>query len=165
MNKKEMEHIIPLRREFVKTSRHKRAPRAIRTIKEYVQRHSKIPEVRIGKALNHLIWKDGIKNPPGKAHVLIKEEDGFASVELVGTKYEADKVQLAPSEEAEGGLKGKLQDAVAEAKGSGSDDTKEEKETSEEKSDEKKPAKKDSTSKKESDAKKDDKETSSKKTN
>lgn len=127
MNKKQTEHVIPLRREFVKTSRHKRAPRAIRTIKEYVMKHAKTSEVRLGKHLNEAIWGKGIKNPPGKVSVTLVQEDDYVSAELSGKTFEKTVVQLEASQEPEGGLKGKLKDAVDEVKGASKkdDDSKE----------------------------------------
>ena len=85
---------IPLTvtRQIPKT---KRAPRAIKEIKEYVRRHmtdksaaeDEEKEIRkdvwIDFKLNELLWSRGIENPPAKVRVkAIRFEDGLIEVSL-----------------------------------------------------------------------------------
>lgn len=74
----------------------KRAPRAIKEIKEYVRRHmtdksaaeedeekALRKDVWLDYKLNELIWKRGIENPPSKVRVkAIRFEDGLIEVSL-----------------------------------------------------------------------------------
>jgi large subunit ribosomal protein L31e len=72
----------------------KRAPRAIKEIKEYVRRHmmektSEDDEEKVKKEvwldyrLNELIWSKGIEHPPSKVRVkAIRFEDGLIEVSL-----------------------------------------------------------------------------------
>jgi large subunit ribosomal protein L31e len=73
----------------------KRAPRAIKEIKEYVRRHmtdkcaaedeeKKLKkDVWVDYRLNELIWSEGIENPPRKVRVkAIRFEDGLIEVSL-----------------------------------------------------------------------------------
>ncbi len=73
----------------------KRAPRAIKEIKDFVRKHmaEKLPEDEEGKGekrdvwvdykLNELIWSRGIENPPRKVRVkAIRFEDGLIEVSL-----------------------------------------------------------------------------------
>ena len=75
--------------------RTKRAPRAIKEIKEYVLRHmgdksadkddekGKKKDVWIDFKLNELLWERGIENPPSKVRVkAIRFEDGLIEVSL-----------------------------------------------------------------------------------
>jgi large subunit ribosomal protein L31e len=75
--------------------RTKRAPRAIKEIKEYVRRHmTEKPsgaeedeepkrEVWIDYRLNEYLWSNGIENPPSKVRVkAIRFEDGLIEVSL-----------------------------------------------------------------------------------
>ncbi|MEM4233440.1 MAG: 50S ribosomal protein L31e [Thermoplasmata archaeon] len=75
--------------------RTKRAPRAIKEIKEFVRKHmaEEMPdeeeekgqkkEVWIDYRLNELIWSRGIENPPKKVRVkAIRFEDGLIEVSL-----------------------------------------------------------------------------------
>jgi large subunit ribosomal protein L31e len=73
----------------------KRAPRAIKEIKEFVTRHlmekgaeedeekKQKKEVWVDYRLNELIWSQGIENPPSKVRVkAIRFEDGLIEVSL-----------------------------------------------------------------------------------
>ncbi|HKZ88721.1 MAG TPA: 50S ribosomal protein L31e [Thermoplasmata archaeon] len=74
--------IIPLRaiRAAPRTSR---APRAIKAIREYVNRHLKPDRIFIDDVLNEAIWARGRENPPSRIRVkAIKFEDGSAVVSL-----------------------------------------------------------------------------------
>ena len=75
--------------------RTKRAPRAIKEIKEFVRKHmaEELPEdeeekgkkkdVWVDFRLNELIWSRGIERPPGKVRVkAIRFEDGLIEVSL-----------------------------------------------------------------------------------
>jgi len=85
--KKTLERVytIPLRKEYQKAPHYKRAKRAISAIYDFVQRHVKTNDIKIGKFLNLKIWERGIKNPPHHVKVTCtKKEDGTATVELFG---------------------------------------------------------------------------------
>jgi large subunit ribosomal protein L31e len=75
--------------------RTKRAPRAIKEIKEYVRQHmvekpsgaekdeETTREVWIDYRLNEHLWANGIEHPPGKVRVkAIRFEDGLIEVSL-----------------------------------------------------------------------------------
>jgi len=79
---------IPLRKEFSKAPRYKKASKSIRAIREFIKKHMKVDEVLIGKYLNLEIWKNGPKNPPSKVSVKVVKEENKARVELVGAPEE-----------------------------------------------------------------------------
>jgi len=73
--------------------RTKRAPRAMKEIKDYVIRHmadksqsgdeEKKREVWVDNKVNERIWAEGIENPPSKVRVkAIRFEDGLIEVSL-----------------------------------------------------------------------------------
>ncbi len=85
---------IPLKVTKV-VPRTKRAPRAIKEIKDYVRRHmaghvseedeekEEQKDVWVDYRLNELIWSRGIENPPSKIRVrAIRFEDGLIEVSL-----------------------------------------------------------------------------------
>jgi large subunit ribosomal protein L31e len=82
---------IPLRKEFQKAPRYKKASKSIRAIKKFVSKHMKTENVIIGKYLNQEIWKNGPKNPPSKVSVKVVKEDDKVKVELVGAPEEPVK--------------------------------------------------------------------------
>jgi len=81
------EYIIPLRREWLKIPRYKRAGRAIKAIKEYIAKHMKVPDrntdlVRVDMYLNQEVWFKGRKSPPAKIKVKAHKEGDTIIVEL-----------------------------------------------------------------------------------
>ncbi|UCH89658.1 MAG: 50S ribosomal protein L31e [Thermoplasmata archaeon] len=71
-------YTIPLRKTK-NVPRPKRAPHAIRTIKQYVAKHMKsdLKAVWIDPPVNEMIWSQGIEGPPSKVRLRAKrvEED------------------------------------------------------------------------------------------
>jgi large subunit ribosomal protein L31e len=80
---------IPLRKTFLKVPRYKRTNKAITALRDFIIRHMKSEDIRIGKNLNQELWKNGIKNPPHHVKVtLIKEDSGLVKAELFGFKFD-----------------------------------------------------------------------------
>jgi len=84
----EREYIIPLRREWLKVPKYRRAERAITAIKQFLLRHMKIydkdlKKIKIDHYVNEEIWFKGIKKPLAKIKVkVIKYMDNSVSVSL-----------------------------------------------------------------------------------
>jgi len=81
----ERTYTIPLGRTRL-APRKKRAPRALRLIREFARRHMKAEEVKIAPELNELIWSRGVEKPPRKIRVRME-------------KYEDGTVRVYPAEE------------------------------------------------------------------
>jgi len=85
----ERNYNVPLRREFLKAPKYRRAKSAINALKRFLQKHMKSEEIYIGRRLNEKIWEKGIKNPPHHVAItVVKEDDGKVYAELAGFKYE-----------------------------------------------------------------------------
>jgi len=88
----EREYIIPLRKEFQKAPKYKRAKKTIKALKEFLAKHMKSDNIKIGKYLNLKVWEHGIKNPPHKVKVKVEKfDDGLIKAELVGAPAEKPK--------------------------------------------------------------------------
>jgi ribosomal protein L31E len=91
----ERTYIIPLRREWLKSVKYKRAKKAVRAIREFLMRHMKVEEmenIKLGKYLNLILWSHGIKNPPSRVKVNAKKDDkGIVWAEMVGAPVEKKK--------------------------------------------------------------------------
>lgn len=88
----EREYIIPLRKEFQKAPKYKRAKKTIKALKEFLAKHMKSDNIKIGKYLNLKVWEHGIKNPPHKVKVKAEKfDDGLVKAELVGAPVEKPK--------------------------------------------------------------------------
>ena len=85
-------YVIPFRKAF-KKPRTKRADAAIQIIKNFIMRHMKVSEVRIGKYLNEFVWSRGREKIPRRVKVksFTEEKDGrtIAKVELIGFEYKS----------------------------------------------------------------------------
>ena len=76
MENGERVYIIPLI-EVKKTPRRKRAAKAMRYIRRFLERHTKNENIIISNELNEEIWKNGIENIPSKVKVKVSvQEDG-----------------------------------------------------------------------------------------
>jgi large subunit ribosomal protein L31e len=78
---------VPLRKEWLKAPKYKRAKKAVKALKEFIAKHMKSDDVKVGKFANLEIWKHGIKNPPHHIKVkAVKDNKGSVKVELEGVK-------------------------------------------------------------------------------
>jgi len=64
--------------------RKKRAPRALRLIREFAARHMKVEaeDVKIEPEVNEAIWRRGIEKPPRRITVKMVKEEGAVRVSL-----------------------------------------------------------------------------------
>ena len=75
-------YTIPLR-DVKRVPRTKRSPKAMRYIREFIQKHMKTEDVIIDQAVNEKIWERGIEKIPSKIKVKAVEVDGTVEVTLV----------------------------------------------------------------------------------
>ena len=66
---------INVRNKVIKVPAYRRAKKAVTAVREYLQRHMKSDNVKLGKYLNLKIWEHGIKNPVTRITVLAKKDD------------------------------------------------------------------------------------------
>lgn len=99
----ERTYVIPLRRECLKKPKYQRTKRAVSTVKNFIIKHMKVKEVKIGKHLNEKLWERGKKSPPPKIKIKTIIEEEYARVELPEFPFEKKK-----EPEKKEGLKEKL---------------------------------------------------------
>lgn len=75
-------YTIPLR-DVKRVPRTKRSPKAMRYIREFIQKHMKTEEVIIDQAVNEKIWERGREKIPSKIKVKAVENDDAVEVTLV----------------------------------------------------------------------------------
>jgi len=126
IEKLEREYIIPLRVQWQKVPRYKRAAKAIKAIKEFLVQHMKIydrdlKKIKIDQYLNEQVWFRGIRSPPHKIKVKAIKEKDYVRVELVDypdklkfKKLRAEKLEKTSKEakEKKKTLKEKMQESV-----------------------------------------------------
>ncbi len=85
----EREYIVPLRREWLKVARYKRANKAVKALKEFLVRHMKIYDrdlrkIKIDILLNNQLRFRGSRKPPAKIKIkAIKFDNEIVRVELI----------------------------------------------------------------------------------
>lgn len=88
----ERTYTIPLHGETLKTVNWKRTKKAMKATREFLIKHMKSEDVRLGASVNHFIWKHGLQNPPHRIKVTaVKTDDNVVRVELFGYKAPAKK--------------------------------------------------------------------------
>ncbi len=93
---------VPLRKEFLKVPKHKRAKKAVAALKQFVVKHMKSENIKIGYYVNQEIWKRGIKSPPHHVKINVtKDKEGLVNVELVGAPVEEKKEDTKDSKKEE----------------------------------------------------------------
>ena len=100
---------IPLRREFMKVPEYKRAKKAMKGVRDFLEQHMKSDNVKLGRHLNMAVWTRGIRHPPHHIKVVAKkDEEGVVKAELFGAKEDAPIVPLKPKK------KSKVEDVLEE---------------------------------------------------
>ena len=77
---------IPLRKEVMKAPRYKRANKAVRVIRKFLQRHMKSQNIKLGSYLNSKILEHGRKNIPHHIEVTAIKEKDVVRAELASSK-------------------------------------------------------------------------------
>ncbi|MBI5347418.1 MAG: 50S ribosomal protein L31e [Candidatus Aenigmarchaeota archaeon] len=81
---------IPLRKAFRKPKK-KRAPYAVRIVRDFILRNLKTDDVKLGSHLNEAIWQRSIGKPPRRLHIGVNikliEGKKIAYAELLGHEY------------------------------------------------------------------------------
>lgn len=133
----ERTYTIPLRKEWQKSPKYRRAKKAVTAVKAFLKRHMKaeLKDIKLGKHLNEELWKHGIKNPPPRIRINVQKDDkGIVRAELIGKPIVIEK-----KEEVKTGLAGKIKEKITGKEEKGTKKIKEEvkigedKETKEEK--------------------------------
>ncbi|MGD9382196.1 MAG: 50S ribosomal protein L31e [Candidatus Thorarchaeota archaeon] len=76
-------YTVPLRKAYWTGSRLRRSNRAVRILREFVERHMKPEEVVIQPEVNERIWDRGIQKPPRRIRIrATKNSDNLVRVYL-----------------------------------------------------------------------------------
>jgi len=88
-------YTINIRKATLKAPRWEKSKRSVAFVREFLKRHMKGDEIRIGKSITEEIWKSGNQNPPAKIriHVVDREEEDKKVIlaELLGVAFAEEK--------------------------------------------------------------------------
>ena len=92
-------YTVPLRREWLKTPKWKRAKKASSALKTFILKHSKADDIKLSRWVNEELWKNGIKNPPAKLKISVttskeKKKKGEKETEKLVARVEL--AELSP---------------------------------------------------------------------
>ena len=90
-NKIERTYVVNLRKEIIKAPRYKKSKKAITSLKEFLKRHMKSDDIKIGNYLNQYLWQNGPKNPPTRIEIKVTKEDEKVFAELASAPVEEKK--------------------------------------------------------------------------
>lgn len=103
---------VPLRKGFQKAPKYRRAKKAINVLREFLSKHMKSDNVKIGKYINLELWERGIKNPPHHVKINVtKDSEGGVKAELVGSPVKEKKIE-APKKEVKEKPKKEIEKAL-----------------------------------------------------
>ena len=97
---------IPLREAFEK-QRNRRASNASKIVKEFLIKHMKTENIKVGKSINDAIWKKGIQNPPRKIRIHVIKEEDIIYAELLGVEIKTPSKEEVKKKEEKKKEKGK----------------------------------------------------------
>src|SRR3989338_6839017 len=107
-------YTIPRSRELLKVPYYRKAKKAGRVVRAFLEKHMKSNDVKIGRHLNMKIWEHGIKNPPKNIKVTAsKDASGVVKAELFGA---VDKPKESRMKAKKGEAKAEVPTATLEAK-------------------------------------------------
>lgn len=96
----EREYNVPLRREWLKVPRYKRAKKAVTAMKQFLGKHMKSENIKLGGDVNEKIWGKGMRNPPHHVKVIAsKDSEGIVTAKLADAPKEAKKEAKASAKE------------------------------------------------------------------
>jgi large subunit ribosomal protein L31e len=78
-------YTIPLREAFT-APRTRRASKAIKVVRGFLERHMKTKEVKLDESINEVLWECGREKPPRRITVKVVKEDDKATATLVEDK-------------------------------------------------------------------------------
>lgn len=97
----ERTYTVPLRKEFMKSPRWKRTKKAVIALRQFLVKHMKSEDVRIGKELNDALWQRGIRHPPHKVKLVArKNAEGIVTADLFGVQKKAPREKKKAAKKA-----------------------------------------------------------------
>jgi len=115
--KEEKVFTIPLRKAY-EAQRTRRAKKAISIVRQFLSKHMKSEDVKLGASINKAVWARGIQKPPRKVKIhATKNEQGTVFAEMVGVELKTpSKEELKKKAEKLAEKKRKLKEERKERK-------------------------------------------------
>jgi len=113
----EREYVVPLRMAFRIVPRYMKAKKAMTALKQFVAKHMKSTDIKIGRSANLEVWSQGIRNPPSRITIACRKYDsGTVRVEIKGVQFEDLDKKAVEAEKAKASKSVKADAPIAEVK-------------------------------------------------
>ena len=106
------DYVISLK-EATNRSYTKKADKAVLTLKRFILKHTRNPNIVVTQEVNHFLWQNSKFKVPKKIEVTLKENGGRVLVYLKGSKRIEEDVKKAEAKKEE--KKGMFEQAKAKA--------------------------------------------------
>ena len=106
------DYVISLK-EATNRSYTKKADKAVLTLKRFILKHTRNPNIVVTQEVNHFLWQNSKFKVPKKIEVTLKENGGRVLVYLKGSKRIEEDVKKAEAKKEE--KKGMVEQAKAKA--------------------------------------------------
>lgn len=80
-------YVIPLRSSVSKAARDKRTGKAVRTVRDFLIRHTGAERVNVSQKINQTLWKSSRQRPPKSIQVRVRVDDGTAIVKTMNEMF------------------------------------------------------------------------------
>lgn len=95
------QYVIPLRKAL-RAPRTGRAPKAVKLVQEFLMRHMKGTEVKLGASVNEALWENGIRNIPPRIKVhVVRDDKNIIRCELPGVEIKTEEDEKRSKEARE----------------------------------------------------------------
>lgn len=110
-------YTIPLREAYLKPKT-KRAKIATRIIKEFLAKHMKCENIKMGSSINHSVWARGIQKPPRRVRIHVTKENDIVYSELIDVEIKTpSKEEVKKKAQKEKAKKEKIKEERKDRRG------------------------------------------------
>jgi len=92
---------IPLRKSFSESGRRKKAPHAIKAVRDFIAKKTRSENIILGSGVNELIWARGVSHPPSKIRVKVKKDGDKVFADLITTEVRKEAATEEKKEAAD----------------------------------------------------------------
>lgn len=102
---------IPLRKFYAESTRRKKAPHAVKGVRDFIAKKTRSANVLLSTDVNELLWSRGIAHPPAKIRVKVRKDGDKVVVDLISvagrseTKKEDVAAETKTDDKSSGPLK------------------------------------------------------------
>lgn len=106
---------IPLRKFYNESGRRKKAPHAVKGVRDFIARKMRSANVLLSPGVNELLWSRGVSHPPAKIRVKVKKDGDTVTADLISAAAPAKKEEQPKDNQGKGPGSPKQEEKKGEA--------------------------------------------------